>query len=118
MRAREPRALASRRGSSIVEALTAMVLIGAVTGAALQSLATLRSALASVTGDAEVRQAVARVTRVADRCASLAGCLEEGFRPYVDSALHPDVRAVINTAWRGEGRERLGPIGLEPPEED
>lgn len=62
MRAREPRALASRRGSSIVEALTAMLLIGAVTGAALQSLATLRSALASVTGDAEVRE-TARITR-------------------------------------------------------
>ena len=62
MSAPRPPALASRRGSSIVETLTAMVLIVAVTGSALRALATLRSALASVTESAEVRE-TARISR-------------------------------------------------------
>lgn len=59
-----PPVLASRRGSSIVEALTAMLLMIAVTGAALRTLVTLQHALTSVTTDAEIRE-TGRIARYA-----------------------------------------------------
>ena len=75
MSASRPPVLASRRGSSIVEALTAMLLLIAVTGAALQILVTLRHALANVTTDAEVRETgrIARYTLAQELRMGLAG---------------------------------------------
>lgn len=54
--------LSSRRASSIVEALTAMLLMIAVMGAALRTLAAFRVTLAGLTGGAELRE-TARVVR-------------------------------------------------------
>lgn len=75
MSAPRPPVLASRRGSSIVEALTAMLLMLAVTGVALRTLATLRRALANVTENAEVRETgrIARHTLAQELRTGLAG---------------------------------------------
>ena len=75
MSAPGPPSLVCRRGSSIVEALTAMLLLVAVMAAALRTLATFRHALASVTGDAEVRETgrIARYTLAQELRTGLAG---------------------------------------------
>lgn len=58
-----------------MEALTAMLLLLAVTAAALQTLATLRHALRNVTGDAEMRETgrIARYTLAQELRTGLAG---------------------------------------------
>ena len=66
--------LASQAGSSIVETLAALLLLLTVAGAALQTLATFRRALATVTRDAEVRETrrIARHTLAQELRAGLA----------------------------------------------
>ncbi len=75
MRAPHPPVPASRRGSSIVEALTALLLLLAVASAALRSLATLRHAVASLTEDARSRETtrIARHTLARDLATGIAG---------------------------------------------
>lgn len=75
MRAPIVAGLPSRRGFSIVEALTAMLLMVAVISAALPTLATLRHALARVTGEAELRETArtARYTLAQELRTGLAG---------------------------------------------
>lgn len=75
MGAPRPPVLASREGSSIAEALTALVLMLTVAGAALQTLTTFRLSLAKATRDAEVRETrrIVRHTLARELRTGLAG---------------------------------------------